>query len=301
MVGKEEDDGVLIFAGFFEGAENLTEAVVGTTNGGVVLGEFGADSGIIEQEPGDGDFIGCEDATGDMRIGFAAFGVEGFVGIGDIDIEAEGFLSGFGLGDAGLVGEEVGGGVFGVGGFAVGQGVQNSVPGGVGVIGGGVGDLAADSGEITGGLHEVGEMRVVGVFDLVKTFDAGGVGVATGPHDIAGGHAVADLDKGVEEAQALRGEAVHLRSGVWQSATVNADGVTTHVIGGDEEEVGFGCGGEGGEGEPQADQNEGKGFHRALKRRPGWRPCAGFKRTGHTAALNCDRWPVEKEDWVRRG
>jgi hypothetical protein len=89
-----------IFAGFLEGAEDLTEAVVGAADGGVVFGELGADVGIVEQEAGDGDFVGGEDAAGDVGIGFAAFGVEGLVGIGDVEVEAEGFCAALGAGDA---------------------------------------------------------------------------------------------------------------------------------------------------------------------------------------------------------
>lgn len=258
VVGEEEDDGALVFAGFLEGAEDLAEAVVGAADGGVVFGELGANLGVVEEEAGDGDFVGGEDAGGNVGVGFAVFGVEGFVGVGDVEVEAEGFAGGFGVGDAGLGGEVVGGGVFDVGLGAVGECVEDDVPGGVRVIGGGVGDFAADAGVVAGGFHEVGEVGIVGVFDLIKTFDAGGVGVATGPHDVAGGHAVADLDEGVIEAKALGGQAVHIWRGLGQFAAVGADGVAAHVIGGDEQEVGLFCGGEGVRQEEGGDEGGGE-------------------------------------------
>ena len=246
VVGEEEDDGALVFAGFLKGAEDLAEAVVGAANGGVVFGELGADLGVVEEEAGDGDFVGGEDAGGDVGVGLAAFGVEGFVGVGDVEVEAEGFACGFGVGDARLGGGVVGGGVFDVGWGAFGEGVEDDVPSGVRVIGRGVGDFAADAGVVAGGFEEVREVEVVGVFDLIKTLDPGGVGVPTGPHDVAGGHAVADLDEGVNESQALPCEVIHLWRGVGQFAAVSADGVAAHVIGGDEQEVELGLFGGGG-------------------------------------------------------
>jgi hypothetical protein len=118
-------------------------------------------------------------------------------------------------------------------------------------------DLVADAGVVAGGLHQIGQMRPVDVAHLVEALDAVVVRVTAGEHHIARGHAVADLHVGVIEAQAADGEPVHLRRGVGQLAAVDADGVATHVIGGDDEDVeARGGGGEGGQGEGEEEDGE---------------------------------------------
>ena len=97
--------------------------------------------------------------------------------------------------------------------------------------------LAADAGEVAGGLHEIGHYGVAGIADFVKPLDAVVVRVAAGEHHVARRHAVADLDECMCKAQALAGETIHVGREVAGRRSVDADGIATHVVGRDDEHV----------------------------------------------------------------
>ena len=122
-------------------------------------------------------------------------------------------------------------------GGAVGERVEDEVPAGVGRVGRRVVHLAADAGEVARGLHEVGHHGVAGIADFVKTLDAVIVRIAAGEHHVARRHAVADLHECVRKAQALAGETIHVGREVAGLRAVDADGIATHIIGGDDEHV----------------------------------------------------------------
>ena len=60
VIGEKNDDGVVGFTGFFEGIEDGADGVISSSDRGIVEGEFFADLGVVEEESGDGDFVGFE-------------------------------------------------------------------------------------------------------------------------------------------------------------------------------------------------------------------------------------------------
>ena len=154
---------------------------------------------------------------------------ERFVRIGNVDHQTKRFLRFLGLRDAGGGGGAVGLHVFKMRLGAVGQRIEIGVPR-VGLVGRRMADLAADAGEVATGFHEIHEVRPAGVFHLIKTLNLVVVRVKAGKHYVAAGHAVAHGGVRVRKAQRLRGEPVHVRRGAGQFAAVHADGIATHVV-----------------------------------------------------------------------
>ena len=126
----------------------------------------------------------------------------------------------------------------------VGPGGEVRIPR-IGLVGGGVADLAANGGIVASIFHQVAEDWKLDGFDLVEAFHPGVVGVAPGEHHVTGRVAVADLDVGVLEAEAFAGQLIDMRGRSLEFAAKSADRVTGHVIHGDQEEIGLcphGCG-----------------------------------------------------------
>ena len=57
---EKNDDGVVGFTGFFEGNRGWSRRRHQLVDRGIVEGEFFADFGVVEEEAGDGDFVGFE-------------------------------------------------------------------------------------------------------------------------------------------------------------------------------------------------------------------------------------------------
>ena len=60
VIGEENGDGVVVFAGFLEGIEDGADGVISSSDRGIVEGQFFADLGVVEEEAGDGDLVGFE-------------------------------------------------------------------------------------------------------------------------------------------------------------------------------------------------------------------------------------------------
>jgi len=145
IVGEKHHEGVVGEAGFFEGFENATDGVIETTNGVVVVRKFLADFREIGEVGGDDDFVRRVE-LGRSAPGFLGglWVVEGPVGIVRVDHEVEGFVFLLAAGEE-LCGEVVIllGTTAGIEFFVVVGEVPLEVR-----VGGGVVDLAQDTGEV---------------------------------------------------------------------------------------------------------------------------------------------------------
>lgn len=60
VIGEKNNDGVVGFTGFFECIEDGADGVISSSDRGIVEGEFFPDLRVLEEEAGDGDFVGFE-------------------------------------------------------------------------------------------------------------------------------------------------------------------------------------------------------------------------------------------------
>ena len=196
---------------------------------------------MIKEEPWDRNLRRLEHA-GDL-VGIIGF-PEGFVGVGDVDVQAEGFPGRLCRVNPAESTLSVGWDILDMQLAPGGPGGEIRIPC-IRLIGGGVADLAANGGIVASIFHQVAENWKLDRFDLVETFHPGVVGIAPGEHHVTGRVAVADLDMGVVEAEAFAGQLIDVRGRSRELTAKSADRVTGHVIHGDQEEIGLcshGCG-----------------------------------------------------------
>jgi hypothetical protein len=102
-----------------------------------------------------------------------------------------------------------------------------------------VGYLASDRNEVTALFHQIHQVRVLGIFDLVKTFHAGVVWVASGKHHVPGRVAIANLHVGIFVSQTTGRESIDVGRCVGQLAPERSNRIAAHIVNGDDQNVGF--------------------------------------------------------------
>ena len=83
--------------------------------------------------------------------------------------------------------------------------------------------LVHDSGVITTALHEIGQVKVLGITHGVESFDAGIVGKESGPHNVTRGEAVSDDDVRLIESRTLPSELINIRRGVSEFGSIQTE------------------------------------------------------------------------------
>ena len=170
---------------------------------------------MIKKKTGDGDFFRLENTGRNVRVFDWRSGsidtVKRFVRIRNIDAQAKWLIGLLRQFNAFLRGNEIGFGIFAMLCLAVDFG-QVGIPV-VRLVRCGVRDLSPDGYKVARRFHQVHQVGVGRVFNLIETLYPRIVWVTAGEHDISGRVTVTHLNMGVVIPHALFGELIDIGCG----------------------------------------------------------------------------------------
>ena len=76
VIRQEKYDGALTETRFIQSTEDFPEAIIRSSNGGIIFGKLNTDMGIVKKETRNGHFIRRVNTAGHVWIGFTTFRIE---------------------------------------------------------------------------------------------------------------------------------------------------------------------------------------------------------------------------------